>query len=113
MATRSEQHRAEEQRRGPRNTKKNKKGSKPGSPPKDRLRSKKHAGQKATHAIEADRAGRPSRESSRKSANRAKPDASLNHREEMKKGSADSRFRKANASKDRVRGKPRGRNAGA
>ena len=49
MATRSEQHRAEEQRRGPRDTKKNKKAnrSKPGSPPKDRLRAKTRAGAKA------------------------------------------------------------------
>jgi hypothetical protein len=115
MATRSEQQHAEEQRRGPRDTKKNKKAnrSKPGSAPKDRKRGKTRAGGKATHALEPKRAGRPSRESTRKSANRAKGDSSLNHTEEMKKGSPDSRFRKASAGKSRVRGKPRGKNAGA
>jgi hypothetical protein len=114
MATRSEQQHAEEQRRGPRDTGKNKKAnrSKPGSRPKDRQRTKKHAEQKATHVIEPDRKGRPSRQSTRKSANRAKPDASLNRREEMQKGSPDSRFRKSSAGAGRVRGKPRGKNAG-
>ena len=115
MATRSEQNHADEQRHGQRDTKTNKRvnRSRPGSAPSDRSRSKKHAERKATHAIEPDRKGRPSRESTRKSANRAKPDTSLNLREELQKGSPETRFRKAAAGADRVRGKSRGKNAGA
>jgi hypothetical protein len=115
MATRSEQKHADEQRRGARDTKPNKRvnRSKPGSAPADRLRSKKHAKRKATHAIEPDRKGRPSRESTRKSANRSKPDTNLNLRENMVKGSPEARFRKADAASDRVRGRSRGKNAGA
>ena len=115
MATRSEQHHADEQRHKERESKTNKQGnrSKPGSAPGDRLRSKKHAERKATHALEPDRRGRPSRKSTRKSANRAKPDTNLNLREDLQKGSPEARFRKADAGAGRVRGNPRGKNAGA
>jgi hypothetical protein len=115
MATRSEQQHADEQRRGARDTSTNRRinRSKPGSAPSDRSRSKKHAERKATHALEPDREGRPSRESTRKSANRAKPDTNLNLREELQKGSPEARFRRANAGAGRVRGKSRGKNAGA
>jgi hypothetical protein len=111
----AEQHHADEQRHGARDTKSNKRinRSKPGSAPSERSRSKKHAERKATHALEPDREGRPSRESSRKSANRAKPDTNFNLREELQKGSPETRFRKADAGAGRVRGKSRGKNAGA
>ncbi len=113
MATRSQQHHAEAQRRGARNTKANKQGSKPGSTPSARSRTKMRAGRKATHAIEPDRKGRPSRESTRKSANRAKPDTNFNLREQRQKGSPEARFRRAAARAGRVRGKSQGKNAGA
>ncbi len=115
MATRSEQTHAEEQRKGPRDTKKNKRvnRSKPGARPSDRTPSKSHAASKAPYALEPERAGRPSRESTRKSANRAKPDTNLTLREERSKSSADTRFRKSSAGKTRVDGKPRGKNSGA
>ena len=64
-----------------------------------------HVGKKATYAEEPKREhGPPSRKSSRKSANRSKPDSNLNLREEMQKGSPESTFRKTRAKRSRVRG---------
>jgi hypothetical protein len=76
--------------------------TKPGVKPADRTRAKKHAGRKATYALEDRTSGRPSRKSTRKSANRSKPDASLNAREALQKGSPAARYRKARA---RTKGK--------
>ena len=99
MATRSEDYRSAEQRRA-----RGKK--KPTAPAKRsagvRSRAKKHAGRKATYALEDVTSAKPSRKSTRKSANRAKPDANLNARETLRKGSPESRFRKAHA---RAKGK--------
>ena len=62
---------------------------------------------KATRAKETTEDGkRPSRKSTRKSANRSKADAALNGMEQLKKGSADSRFRKEQTRQKKVRGKP-------
>jgi hypothetical protein len=99
MGTRSEQFHANEQRRGPRDQGTNKRAnrSKPGLPPEERSRDKKRAGKKATYALEAPRKGRPSRKSTRKGANRSKPDTNMVLREARAKGSAKSRYRKANA----------------
>jgi hypothetical protein len=95
MATRSEQHHAAEVHE---NQAKNAKGRTPktGSAPNG-TRNKKHAGRKATYALEESGAGRPSRKSTRKSANHAKPDAGLNVREELRKGSPTARYRRAHA----------------
>ncbi len=107
MATKAEQFHAEEQRlhRGKKHGK-NASGSKPGSKPSVRSAKRKHAGKKATHAIEPTTAKgtRPSRKSTRKSANRAKPDATFNLQEEQRKGSPTARFRKSSARSSRVRG---------
>ncbi len=104
MATRSEQHHAAEQRRGWAGKTKAKR-SKPGVAPKHRSRAKPHAAKKATYALEQTIAGtRPSRKSSRKSANRAKADSGLNLAEALSKDSPESRFRKARARATRVRG---------
>lgn len=104
MATRSEQHHAEEQRRGGAN-KTRAKRSKPGVAPKNRSRAKPHAARKATYALEHTASGqRPSRKSSRKSANRAKADSGLTLTDALRKGSPASRFRKAQARASRVRG---------
>lgn len=99
MATRSEEYRSSEQRRA--------RGKKKTSDPKKpsggtRSRAKKHAGRKATYALEDTGTAKPSRKSTRKSANRAKPDANLNGREALQKGSPEARFRRANA---RAKGK--------
>ncbi len=101
MATQAEQHRAEEQRtnRAPRVRQGR---SKPGVAPKVRARAKKHAEHKATYALEETNGKRPSRKSTRKSANRSKPDAALNAREQLQKGSPEQRARKARA---RMKGK--------
>jgi hypothetical protein len=105
MATRTQQFRAkEEQRESAKNQAEARRGrSKPGVAPKDRSRVKKHAARKATYAFEATSAKRPSRKSSRKSANRAKPDSSFNLVEELRKGSPEATFRKAQARSARGR----------
>ncbi len=67
---------------------------------------KAHAGAKATHALEVTATGRPSRKSTRASANRAKADAPMNLTEESRKGSPPAVARKAQIKRERVRGKP-------
>ncbi len=106
MATRSEQSRAEEQRsrRAANSGTKKTGGSKPGVAPRDRSASKEHAGKKATYALEAPIEGRPSRKSTRKSANRSKPDSGMNIREALQKGTPEAKYRKARAGSVRARG---------
>jgi hypothetical protein len=66
---------------------------------------KAHAGAKATHAFEDTAPGeRPSRESTRGSANRAKADSALNRTEQAKKGSPTSQARRSRAASKKVRG---------
>lgn len=95
MATRAEQYRAEEQRKGKRKVRSGR--SKPGVPGPKRTRAKKHAAKKATYALEETKGKRPSRKSTRKAANRMKPDAGLNRREELQKGSPENRYEKSAA----------------
>lgn len=99
MATKSEKVHAEEQRHGP--TPKARKRAAAKKPRADKLgapHENKKAGRKASYAAEAPpKTGRPSRKSTRKSANRSKPDSNLNLREERKKTAPDARFRKARA----------------
>jgi hypothetical protein len=107
MATRAEQFRAVEQK-GRSAKKRRPARTKPGNPPALRKAAKKHAARKATYALEdkpADK--RPSRKSTRSSANRAKPDTNFNLRESMQKGSPEARFRAARARASRARGSPR------
>ncbi len=104
MATKAEQARSEEQR-----------AHRVGKP-KPHLAEKKpkkatwshdkaHAGAKATHALELTEPGtRPSRESTRGSANHAKADAARNLTEETKKGAPTNRARKSKAQRTKVRG---------
>jgi hypothetical protein len=64
-------------------------------------------GKKATYAdeeLKLTTGARPSRKSSRKSANRSKADSNLNLREERQKASPESTFRKSRAKSSRVRG---------
>lgn len=96
MATRAEQQHAAEQRRR-RGAKTRAGRTKPGVAPEDRSRDKKHAARKATYALEESENGRPSRKSTRKSANRSKPDSNLTAREALQKGTPTARFRKARA----------------
>jgi hypothetical protein len=105
MPTRGEQFRYEEQRKN------NKGGAKRASKQSHKkgaeiLTDTGYVGKKATYAYEPKpESGRPSRKSSRKSANRSKPDTQLNLREERAKTSPESRYRKARAKRSRVRGK--------
>jgi hypothetical protein len=95
MATRAEQARARAERHGhekPKARKTTKKGPQ-----------SKHAGKKATYAYEVS-AKRPSRKSTRASANRTKPDASLVGRAALTKSSPEARYRKARARRQRPRG---------
>jgi len=106
MATRSEQQQVERQRRGI-----TRRARKRAAARKSRGTShaREHAGSKASYALERpSRKGKASRKSSRASANRAKPDTNLNLREEMVKGSPESRFRKARAKSATVRGRRSG-----
>lgn len=98
MATKAEQAHAEVQRRGPAGGRRKLRPGrgKPGTSPRDRSRASKRVAKKATYAFEGG-GGRPSRRSTRKSANRAKPDASLNLTEQLVKGSPEARFRRAKA----------------
>jgi hypothetical protein len=69
-------------------------------------RKKRHAEVKATHALEEVGAGkRPSRKSTRASANRAKADVGFNRTEETRKASPEGRARKARAQRATVRGR--------
>jgi hypothetical protein len=102
MATRAEQFRTLESKRGPRpkarTSKRRAKSSEWSS-------ASAHAGSKATRALEQFAPGtRPSRESTRSSANRAKADAALNITEETRKGSPENRARQLRAKGVRVRG---------
>ena len=106
MATRAERFHADEQRttEDTATAQQNKSRSRPGAPPAKRTRAKKHAEKKASYALETgDGGSRPSRKSTRKSANRSKPDANLNLREALQKGSPEARFRKERARRTRVR----------
>jgi hypothetical protein len=74
--------------------------------PQNRSQAKGHAAGKATYALELPAKGkRPSRKSTRKSANHAKADANLNRIEELRRGSPESRFRRDRARRMRTRGK--------
>lgn len=107
MATRSQEQHAEQQRRGL--TARTRKRATARKRRRDKLSAShtaKHARGKASYALETpSRRGKASRKSSRASANRAKPDTNFNLREEMVKGSPESRFAKARAKSARVRGR--------
>lgn len=109
MATRAEQYRAEEERGNRKAPKRKAQADKPGVAPQDRTRARKRVAKKATYALEESTGGaRPSRKSTRKSANRAKPDAALTRREAGQKGSPESRYAKTRARATKARGKPSG-----
>ena len=100
MATKAEQYRSEEQRKGGSHHKSEKKPKKAAWG-----KEKHHAGVKATHALEDTAPGkRPSRESTRASSNRAKPDAAFNLTEEVRKGAPRARAGAARAKRTKVRG---------
>ena len=105
MATQSEQFHADEQRRE--SEKKRKKAQRKADAQKARARAKKgHTETKATYALEPTADGkRPSRKSTRKSANHAKSDAALTRTEQQRKGSSDAAFRRSRARAARPRGK--------
>jgi len=105
MATRAQRQHADSQRHGP--SAKTKKRAAAKKARKEKLATRhadEHAAKKATYAIETHGKARPSRKSTRASANRAKADTNFNLREEMTKGSPESRYRKASAKRGRVRG---------
>lgn len=88
MATKSEQFHAEEQRRAQAGKTKPAR-SKPDTQTNESVR----AGEKATYAFE-ETAGRPTRKSTRKGANRSKPDTGLTLHEQHVRGTPEERFRR-------------------
>jgi hypothetical protein len=109
MATRAERFRADanananEERRGGARRKRRVARKKPKKAAWSR--DKNHARVKATHALEENKPGRrPSRESTRGSANRAKADAPFNITEEKRKGAPEPRARKELVRRTKVRG---------
>jgi hypothetical protein len=66
---------------------------------------KRHAQVKATHALEVTRGGRPSRKSTRASANRAKADAPMTLSEDFRKSAPRVLAGRAQVKRERVRGK--------
>jgi hypothetical protein len=113
MATKAERFRSEQERAHI--TKPPAKPTSQRKPKKAALgRKKGHAAVKATHALEEVGPGkRPSRKSTRASANRAKADVGFNRAEQIKKGSPTARAKKARAQRATVRGTPRGSRARA
>jgi hypothetical protein len=85
MATKSQQFKAEEQREHA-----NRNAESERAHPDPTTNESERAGKKATYAFE-ETAGRRSRKSTRKSANRSKPDAGLNIREELRASSPQAR----------------------
>jgi hypothetical protein len=97
MATRAERFRAQDERSPEK--KKRKAGPTGAHPAHDAHKRKnatsKRAGRKATYALERTKANaRPSRKSSRKSANRSKPDTNFELRQERKTNAPSSRHRR-------------------
>jgi hypothetical protein len=106
MATKAEQFRSEQQRSAQKKKRKPRAQRKPKK--SEWSREKKHAAVKATHALEDAAPGaRPSRVSTRASANRAKSDAPFNITEETRKGSPEVRAQKARVDRVKVRGRGR------
>jgi hypothetical protein len=108
MATKAEQFRTQKEREHPAGEPRSKRARKSQRKPKKAAFSRDKAGAraKATRALETTRPGkRPSRKSTRSSANRAKPDVAFNLTEEIKKGSPQARARKARARRTTVRGR--------
>ena len=106
MPTRAEELHAQQQRRGATpKARKRAAAKKVRSEKFAAAHENKHTGKKAAYALERpSKAGKASRKSTRGSANRVKADTNLNLREERVKGSPESRYRKARASRVRVRG---------
>ncbi len=109
MATQAERFRSEQERHGKPDRKRRKPAARrpaqAETPPSPLRKRPTRRASKATYAIEPTQPGkRPSRKSTRASANRVKPDASFNRREEAAKTSPDSRYRKERARQKRVRG---------
>jgi hypothetical protein len=107
MATRAEQIRANQARKGPSPKAKKRHANKMAKLAKKGPRhANKTAGRKASFALEAGVShGRPSRKSTRASANRSKEDSTLEIREEFVKTSPTNRMRKSRAKTLKVRGK--------
>jgi hypothetical protein len=67
---------------------------------------KRHAEGKATRALEVTASGRPSRKSTRASANHAKPEAPMELTEAYRQGAPRAVAQRAQVKRERVRGKP-------
>jgi hypothetical protein len=104
MATRAQRFRSESERRHPSGAGKPKSSRR--QPKKAAFgRNKRHAAAKATVALETTQAGRrPSRKSTRASANRAKSDVPFDISEQRRKTSPQARARKSLAKRATVRG---------
>jgi len=113
MATKAERYRAEQERSGPKKTAKRRRRrntpletAKPGVSATDRTAGavstaarnrSKHAAKKATYALEDSATGRPSRRSSRRAANRAKPGSNLTRQKQREIRSPEAQAERAKA----------------
>lgn len=105
MATRAEQLRYEQEREQGKKKRAKKQREQLAKTPRAGKARVGRTAAKATVSAEARVAGkRPSRKSTRSSANRLKNDTNLNLREERTKSSSDNRYRKGLARTSRVRG---------
>lgn len=113
MATKAERYRAEQERSGPKKAGKPKRRrdfpvdtAKPGVSATDRKAGgqstaarnrSQHAAKKATYALEDSATGRPSRRSSRRAANRAKPGSNLTRQKQRENRSPEAQAERAKA----------------
>ncbi len=107
MATKAERYRAEQQRTGDKKTAKPKRprggqGVASGKATAGRNRST-HAAKKATYALEDSATGKPSRRSTRSSANRAKPGSNLTRQKQREVRSPEAQAERAKVRAPRPR----------
>lgn len=106
MATKAEQVRAENEKKGVNPKRAKKAAQKKPAKTNDVAKESKATGKKATVAKETTAPGkRPSRKSTRSSANRAKPDTNLILRQERAKRAPTATARSEKAKASRARGK--------
>jgi hypothetical protein len=98
MPTRSERFKADEERKAQTRTRKNEHTEAEAQAPNG------HVAKKATYARETPRSSRPSRKSTRKSANRARNDAARTIANEQEASSPKARFERKAALDARARG---------
>lgn len=105
MATRAQTKRSDTQKKGLTERARKRNAARKGCAKANAKQPKKYAERSAPYAMEAPSpSGKRSRRSTRASSDHLKPDASLDLREQLQKGSPEARYRKTRAKAARVRG---------